>query len=284
MAFKIPVEDRIPTYPGRVVLTPVSGATNVYDLERADVPVSVGTPINKQLFDNKAYTLTGNVTVYVSPSGNDLDGDGGIDSPFATIQAAVDALPKHLGGYTAQIEIANGTYNERVIIEGFTAGKLILGRYASTVTVAGVEVRNSSVVELQIRYFTRVSGINGSLLLATDGSVVIIGQGADFDGGSESYNGIDCNNGSAISVGTSCELVISNVGNAAAISATRGSSVSLDRIGGSNNLFGIYAQYGSVVRWESGRITSGLGDGATEGSQLIMGNGSSTLVNATIVD
>ena len=54
MAFKIPVTDRVPTYPGRVTLTPVSGQTNTYDLARADLPISEGTPINKALLDNKA--------------------------------------------------------------------------------------------------------------------------------------------------------------------------------------------------------------------------------------
>ena len=39
--------DRVPAYPGRVRLTPVSGQTNVYDLEMADSPSVVGTPINK---------------------------------------------------------------------------------------------------------------------------------------------------------------------------------------------------------------------------------------------
>lgn len=39
------MKDRIPTYPGRVKLTPVSG--DIYDIERADQPTEVGTPLNK---------------------------------------------------------------------------------------------------------------------------------------------------------------------------------------------------------------------------------------------
>lgn len=41
------MKDRISLYPGRVRLTPVSGQTNVYDLERADEPLQEGTPLNK---------------------------------------------------------------------------------------------------------------------------------------------------------------------------------------------------------------------------------------------
>ena len=41
------MQDRVPTYPGRVILTPVDGQPNTYDMERADQPTQAGTPINK---------------------------------------------------------------------------------------------------------------------------------------------------------------------------------------------------------------------------------------------
>lgn len=41
------MKDRIPTYPGRVTLTPVSGQENTYDLVRADEPTEAGTALNK---------------------------------------------------------------------------------------------------------------------------------------------------------------------------------------------------------------------------------------------
>ena len=48
----IEVKDRIPTYPGRVQLTPVDGQANTFDIVRADSPTEAGTPINKTLFDS----------------------------------------------------------------------------------------------------------------------------------------------------------------------------------------------------------------------------------------
>ena len=39
--------DRQPTYPGRVTLTPVDEENYIYDMERADQPAVVGTPLNK---------------------------------------------------------------------------------------------------------------------------------------------------------------------------------------------------------------------------------------------
>lgn len=41
------MQDRVPTYPGRVKLTPVSGQENTYDMVRADEPTQEGTPLNK---------------------------------------------------------------------------------------------------------------------------------------------------------------------------------------------------------------------------------------------
>ncbi len=41
------MQDRVPLYPGRVKLNPVSGQANTFDLVRADQPTQEGTPLNK---------------------------------------------------------------------------------------------------------------------------------------------------------------------------------------------------------------------------------------------
>lgn len=41
------MKDRVPLYPGRVKLVPVSGQENVYDMTRADQPTQEGDPLNK---------------------------------------------------------------------------------------------------------------------------------------------------------------------------------------------------------------------------------------------
>lgn len=60
----IEVKDRIPTYPGRVRMTPVEGQPNTYDMVRADEPIEPGTPINKTLFENLA--SISNVTLFAN--------------------------------------------------------------------------------------------------------------------------------------------------------------------------------------------------------------------------
>ena len=44
------MKDRVPLYPGRVKLTPVSGQENTYDMVRADEPTQEGDPLSKSTF------------------------------------------------------------------------------------------------------------------------------------------------------------------------------------------------------------------------------------------
>lgn len=53
-------KDRIPKYPGRIVLNPVAGAVNTYTMTRADEPSEAGTPIDKATFNSIIHSrLTG---------------------------------------------------------------------------------------------------------------------------------------------------------------------------------------------------------------------------------
>lgn len=53
-------KDRVPTKPGRIVLTPVAGQANTYDMQRADAPTEEGTPLDKATFNSIVHSrLTG---------------------------------------------------------------------------------------------------------------------------------------------------------------------------------------------------------------------------------
>lgn len=63
------MKDRVPTYPGRVKLTPVSGETDTYDLTRADEPVQEGTPLNKaSLLSDAAASFIGLTSDTATPN------------------------------------------------------------------------------------------------------------------------------------------------------------------------------------------------------------------------
>ena len=248
MALKTPVVDRIPTYPGRVKLTPVSGQTNTYDLVRADQPIEAGTPINKVLFDQKAYTLTGDVTVYVATTGNDVTGDGTSAAPYATIQKALDSLPKWLDGYSATISIAAGTYNELIRVNGFQGGILTIGNSGRAIIVRGITVNTSSLVRLYMN-ITRTSALGGTPLIVRNGSNVQIGDGIVIDSAGGG-NGMVVENGSSLFVGEdvldSLKITFNNCPYNA-VYATGGSRIQLSNVQGSNNGTGFRANAGVIT-------------------------------------
>lgn len=281
MAFKTPVVDRVPTYPGRVKLTPVSGQTNVYDMVRSDSPTTEGTPINKALFDQKAYTLTGDVTVYVSTSGSDVSGTGESVAPFRSVQKALDALPKCLGGFHAQIDIAAGTYEEAITIDSFYGGRLTLGVADRTVVLRGITVMSSEGVRLNIAQVKRTTVSPTNLVHADYGSNVSIMSNMIIHGESGAVSGLTAARGSVISSGATTD--IRGCGNTA-IHASGGAKIALGAIIGSVTSGGriIRAEMGGVVSYSSMTLSGGLGSSTGSGGRILTGSGT-TLADASVV-
>ena len=271
MALKIKVEDRVSTYPGRVIMTPVSGMENTYDMTRADSPIKDGTPINKELFDSKADTLTQDVTVYVATSGSDTNGDGTADAPFATIQKAVDSIPKHLNGYAATIDIASGVYEERVNVIGFSSGRLIIGVTGKSVEVRGFNIIRSGIVELKIPTITWKSGFSGAILYAAYGSKVIQAGWLTINAAKSTDT--------ALGVAYCSEYLVNGstieVNNAAgtAIKSTLGSKVALYNAAGTGNTdFGLMAEQGGMLTYNVSTISSTKGNVARTGGRVFAGS------------
>lgn len=272
MAFKIEVKDRVPTYPGRVKLTPVSGQTNTYDLVRADLPIQNGTPINKALLDNKAYCLTESVKVYVSKSGSDTNGDGSSAAPFLTIQKAVDSLPKVLCSYHAEIDIGAGTYNEIVLLDGFVGGRITIGVAGRSVTIRGLSVRSSSGVRVAVSNITYASGYAGTRLYASYGSDVQIISSLTIDNAGATEYGIAFEHGSILTT-VNVPVTVNNCGRAAVMS-TYGATVVLSNIQGSGNTnFALAATLGGVVAYQAKSITGTSGDYQQHGGRIFSGTG-----------
>lgn len=144
----IEVKDRVPTYPGRMKLSRADGTVEYVTMERADAPTEEGTPINKALFDSiKAdMGLAEDVTVYVSTAGSDATGDGTAAAPFSTIQHALNSIPKNLNGHIVNINIAAGTYPEDVIVENFSAARIVfVGAADAAVTINKLDIRNCTL-------------------------------------------------------------------------------------------------------------------------------------------
>lgn len=137
---------------------------------------------------------TGNTTIYVSKSGNDASGNGSEESPFATIQRAIDCVQKNLCGYEITINIASGTYSEDVEISGFHGGSL---RFAfATVSVKTISIYESNVIftgtaltfaangETYGLYVHRSSNLICQIALTINGATngLFVGYGSRFAG------------------------------------------------------------------------------------------------------
>lgn len=275
MGIKTPVKDRIPTFPGRVKLTPVSGMENTYDMVRADSPLEEGTPINKELFDQKAYTLTENVTVYVNrATGSDITGLGVSAAPYATIQKAIDSLPKWLDGYMATIQIEDGTYEERLELSGFQGGIVVLGTVGKNVTVRGIQITASSLVRINVNV-TRSSGLGGTPLNIRLGSCVQFGDDIVINGASGGTSGIVVESGSNLSAlvdifGYMTKTTVQNC-DYFAIYATGGSTVALGEIAGSGNSTGLQVADGAVITYSDRTMTATTANVTTTGGRIYSG-------------
>lgn len=120
--------------------------------------------VKKYIEDTKP--LDADMFVYVSTMGSDTTGDGTSSKPYKTITYALSQVPKDLGGYTATVNIADGTYNESVNITGYTGGYLYLKRNGAQ------ELNNlCNIISISVQYCSNVS-VTGFNLTNTKGTSV----------------------------------------------------------------------------------------------------------------
>lgn len=184
--------------------------------------------------------LTRDITIYVSPSGNDNTGTGATDAPYRTITKALAAAPKNLSGRSVTISIAQGSYSENVTIEGFDAPVNLTGSIGASITISGL----------------RVSGCVcsvGSISLISTGSVFVT-NGAkligDFDLTLRGYS-LTVNYGGAVTMNN---LVATNV-TGYVIEANRGGTLFASSMSGSGNASGIRSQSGASVAYGTNYMT-----------------------------
>ena len=224
---------------------------------------------------------TENKTIYVSTSGNDASGDGSSSYPFRTIQKAIDSLPKNLNGYSVEISIGSGTYQERVVVENFTSGRLIIGKKGETFTiVGGIDIVNSSFVESNIYQIKRETGSSKTLFLVKDGSNVSFSSDIILDGIDSGITGMIVENNSHVVTSNNVKFTCNNC--AMAITAQWCSFVSLSTIAGSNNIFGVSATQGAIISYKTDTLSKSWSNNADSGGLVLNGNNSSDLSGATI--
>lgn len=112
--------------------------------------------------------LTSNIILYVSTTGSDTTGDGTAARPFKAIQHAIDIIPKDLRGYSAIINVANGTYNEDIRILGFYGGEIYI-RTSTPTTLS----QNTKINTKYVKNCNAYVSVEGFQLLGTQDMTAI---------------------------------------------------------------------------------------------------------------
>lgn len=106
--------------------------------------------------------LSSNLTLYVNASTGSDSNPGTQEQPFATIQAAINSVPKNLGGYSVAINIADGIYNENVTLYGFYGNGVLI----TPIIVLGtnnVQINGDVAIVCQCTVCLSVLSISGIL-------------------------------------------------------------------------------------------------------------------------
>lgn len=190
-------------------------------------------------------SLQQDITLYVSTSGDDITGDGTEDNPYETIQHAIDSIPRDLGGHWAKVLIEDGTYDERIIIQGFLGGRVELRSISSSdklsnaCNITDVRIMNnlSNLVVLNGLNFTTTT--SSGIKCTTSGFVII---GFCRCATTSSFPGFSFDE-------TRFEIsysAVANRGNALEVHGCTGNSM-LWHESSINNTIGIYSEYGSII-------------------------------------
>ena len=115
------IVDRVPTYPGRIKLTPVSGAPNLFTMERADEPRTPGTPIDKATLDGISKNrLTGHY-YDLSATKTTINTAGGAYNPLPTSWNNTSSVGANSGAYSIEASGSSGSYHPHRAFDGNTS-------------------------------------------------------------------------------------------------------------------------------------------------------------------
>lgn len=114
------IVDRVPTKPGRVKLTPVSGQANVFDMVRADAPTVEGTPLDKATLDSIIQSrLTGRFYSLI-PTYTIKDTTTGSTTPLPTSNWVLNGVGTATSGIYKVVASSaiNSTYSVEKAVDG----------------------------------------------------------------------------------------------------------------------------------------------------------------------
>lgn len=186
--------------------------------------------------------LDAGIILYVDSSTGSDSNPGTQSEPFATVQAAVNSLPKNLGGYTAAINIVGdvGDTND-ILVSSFYNGAISLyggGGISSTVGVSISIVSCQSIVNVLFLNFSFGLSSGQSYISINDCYMVNINN-CNLDGINAQGNGISILGQSNVGVTVSTISNCNRAFNSQVNSGTRGvSGIWVYTVSGTGNTLG----------------------------------------------
>jgi len=199
--------------------------------------------------ENILEKTTAPITYYVATTGSNTNNGLTVETPFATIQHAIDKLPKYLM-HRVEIKIADGTYSEDVIIENFFGGYLKISRnefegtLPSPVKISSIKIQgNSCTTEIEEIDFT--TNIKNAVVIINNPGYVFLDYISATSETSE-YDGVSVDESSQCSC---WRFIISNKNNAFRVENT---VLDVAEGSGANNIVGYYLAKVSEFRLVGG--------------------------------
>lgn len=167
------MKDRIPLYPGRVKLNPVTGQENTYDMVRADSPVQEGTPLNK------ASLLRDNTAALYGQSADAVPDD--ILSILSKAVLNINGNLQDIGGNKVGTRITTGSYIGTGTYGASNPCSLTFDFTPKYIVIYGSSNYNGSLNSIWI-------GVHGCNLQAGNGNSATICTTTWLDNGISWYN------------------------------------------------------------------------------------------------
>lgn len=212
---------------------------------------------------------TADINYYVATTGSD-SANGSVGTPFATVQHAIDMLPKNVNHFCT-VNIANGVYAETdVTVSGFngTGAVIIQG---NLITPANVTIGNM-IVELNVCVAV-VNGITFNNALVTNSLEALNCRMVNLTSlrFAESVTGSHILINESMASISGCVISNGDVG----ISADNNSDVIMSGCSGSGNGTGILVENGSIVTLTDASSILGIVDNVSylTGGRLVEANG-----------
>lgn len=197
----------------------------------------------------KANVLTSSVTVYVAPAGSDTTGNGTSANPYATVGKALSTLPLNLNGYTAYVEIADGTYTQDIRVEYFTGGQVLLDGNNVTINHSGagaaITIHRNTYCYLAITSLTVNCNNANTVGVSVSGGNCLVSGNITINGTATGITGLKLSYGANLSWGNAANWKINNCANG--IGCYSGSTAAIWNTSGTGNTVCYRAENATIL-------------------------------------